>query len=112
MALGTASTAPLPVANAPLTTELPSTNARYLHNPEPPYPPISGRLGEHGTVLIRVLVSDTGLAQDAQVKTSSGFFRLDNAALSTVRDWRFVPGKRAGVPQTMWFTVPITFAPP
>ncbi len=112
MATGTASTAPLPVANAPLTTELPSTNARYLHNPEPPYPPISGRLGEHGTVLIRVLVSDTGLAQDAQIKNSSGFFRLDNAALSTVRDWRFVPGKRAGVPQSMWFTVPITFAPP
>ncbi len=89
--------------------EPPSTDAQYLQNPKPRYPPISHRLGEQGTVLVQVLVSEKGLAQDAQVKTSSGFYRLDNAALTTVLTWRFVPGKRAGVPQAMWFTVPITF---
>jgi len=27
----------------------------------------------------------------------------------TVRKWRYVPGKRAGVPEAMWFNVPIHF---
>lgn len=96
-----------PATSAPI--ELPSSDAQYLQNPKPRYPPISLRNGEQGTVLIEVLVSDTGRAQDARIKTTSGFFRLDNAALSTVLTWRFVPGKRAGVAQTMWFTVPINF---
>ena len=30
-------------------------------------------------------------------------------ALSTVLRWRYVPGKRAGVAETMWFDVPINF---
>lgn len=94
----------------PMPVELPSSDAQYLQNPRPRYPPISLRLREHGTVLVDVLVSDQGTAQEAKVQTSSGFFRLDNAAVSTVLTWRFVPGKRAGVAQSMWFTVPITFA--
>jgi len=103
------STAAAPSPPALAAVEPPSTDAQYLQNPKPRYPPISHRLGEQGTVLVQVLVSEKGLAQDAQVKTSSGFYRLDNAALTTVLTWRFVPGKRAGVPQAMWFTVPITF---
>lgn len=95
--------------SAPPPLELPSSDASYLQNPRPRYPPISLRLREQGTVLVDVLVSDQGLARKAKVKTSSGFFRLDNAAVATVLTWRFVPGKRAGVAQTMWFTVPIVF---
>ena len=94
---------------APPAVELPSTAAQYLQNPKPRYPPISLRLGEQGTVRVQVLVNENGLAKDVQVETSSGFYRLDNAALTTVLTWRFVPGKRAGVPTAMWFTVPITF---
>lgn len=100
---------PAPTRPPPPTLELPSSDAQYLRNPRPRYPPISLRLREQGTVLVDVLVSDQGLAQDARIRTSSGFFRLDDAALSTVLTWRFVPGKRAGVAQSMWFTVPVTF---
>lgn len=99
-----------PPRPAPLPVELPSSDAQYLQNPRPRYPPISLRLREQGTVLVDVLVSDQGLARDARIKTSSGFFRLDNAAVSTVLTWRFVPGKRAGIAQSMWFTVPIVFS--
>lgn len=101
--------APAPAPPVAPAVEPPSTDAQYLLNPKPRYPPISHRLGEQGTVLVQVLVSEKGLAKDAQIKTSSGFYRLDNAALTTVLTWRFVPGKRAGVPTAMWFTVPITF---
>jgi protein TonB len=94
----------------PPAVELPSSDAQYLQNPRPRYPPISRRLREQGTVLVHVLVSEQGLAKEAKVQASSGYFRLDNVAVSTVLTWRFVPGKRGGVAQSMWFTVPIEFA--
>jgi protein TonB len=29
--------------------------------------------------------------------------------LQTVLKWQFEPGKRGGVPETMWFNVPLIF---
>lgn len=102
--------APVTVAPpSPARVELPSSDADYLQNPTPPYPPISKRLGEQGKVVVRVLISMDGTAQKAEIKQSSGFERLDQSALATVLLWRYVPGKRAGVPEAMWFNVPITF---
>ena len=105
--------APAPVAApappAPPRIELPSTSADYLQNPQPPYPPMSRRLGEEGQVMLRVLIGADGRAVQAEIRRSSGYERLDSVALETVRTWRFVPGKRNGVPEDMWFNVPITF---
>ena len=109
-------TAPVAVAPAPPApppappkVELPSSNADYLQNPKPAYPPVSKRLGEQGKVIVRVQIGVDGTALDAELKTSSGYDRLDRAAIETVRKWRYVPGKRAGVPETMWFDVPIHY---
>lgn len=88
---------------------LPSQNAAYLNNPTPPYPAISRRMGEQGRVVVRVLIDDNGMPQQAQLESSSGHARLDQAAVSAVLSWRFVPGRKGGKPQTMWFSVPITF---
>ena len=107
------SVAPAPPAAAPAPPppklELPSSDAEYLQNPRPPYPPMSKRLGEKGRVLVRVLIGTDGRAQQAEIRQSSGYERLDQTALETVRKWRYVPGKRNGVPETMWFNVPIDF---
>lgn len=103
---------PAPAAYAapgPARLELPSTSADYLQNPAPPYPPLSKRLGEQGKVLIRVQINAGGTPQQAEIARSSGFERLDQTALNTVLKWRYVPGKRNGVPETMWFNVPINF---
>jgi protein TonB len=89
---------------------LPSSNAAYLQNPAPHYPRLSQRLGEEGTVVLRVLINAEGQAEKLDIATSSGYARLDDAALSTVQAWRFVPGTRAGVPEAMWFNVPVRFA--
>lgn len=94
---------------APARVELPSSDADYLNNPKPVYPPLSKRLGEQGKVVVRVLIGLDGQAQKAEIRTSSGYDRLDQAALSTVLRWRYVPGKRSGVPEAMWFNVPIHF---
>jgi periplasmic protein TonB len=91
------------------TIELPSTQANYLNNPPPAYPRLSRRLGEQGKVVLRVLIGPDGKAEQAQIVASSGYDRLDQTALSTVLGWRYVPGKRNGVAEAMWFNVPIQF---
>jgi protein TonB len=96
-------TTPSPVVS------LPSSDADYLNNPAPAYPRMSRRQGEQGTVVLRVFINTEGRAEKAEIRTSSGYSRLDEAALTTVQRWRYVPGKRAGVPEAMWFNVPIRF---
>ncbi len=66
-------------------------------------------MGEQGKVVVRVLIGVDGLAQKAEIRQSSGFERLDEAALATVKIWHYVPGKRAGVMEAMWFNVPINY---
>ncbi len=104
--------APAPASPPPIKPakiELPSSDAQYLNNPTPIYPPVSKRMNEQGNVVLRVLVSPEGVAQQIELKTSSGYERLDNAAIKAVNQWRFVPGKRNGQAEAMWFNVPINF---
>ena len=57
---------------------------------------------------LRKLTED-GVPQKAEVQRSSGFERLDRAAVDTAMRWRYVPGKRAGVAEAMWFNLPMHF---
>ena len=98
-----------PAPTAPPVIQLPSSDASYLQNPTPPYPPISRRMGEQGKTTVRVLIGVDGQPQRAEIAKSSGFDRLDQAAIATVMRWRYVPGKRGGTPETMWFNVPINW---
>jgi len=94
---------------APARIEEPSSNAAYLQNPAPTYPAISKRMGEQGKVVLRVFIGTDGLPQKIELNRSSGFERLDRQAQETVSRWKFVPGKRNGVPEAMWYLVPINF---
>jgi protein TonB len=109
----TAAVAPLVVAPSAPTlaakVELPSSDADYLHNPKPKYPGLSIARNEQGTVRLAVLVGVDGKPKDVKIKTSSGFERLDRAARDAVLGWTFVPGKRAGVPDEMWYDLPMPF---
>ncbi|RKZ92498.1 MAG: hypothetical protein DRR19_04090 [Candidatus Parabeggiatoa sp. nov. 1] len=87
----------------------PSYQAAYLHNPRPSYPRLSKRSGEEGTVLLQVKVSQNGRVALVQIKKSSGFNRLDKAALKVVNNWRFVPAQKAGKVVSGWVIVPIVF---
>ena len=100
--------APVAAPAAP-AVQLPSSDADYLQNPRPPYPAISRRMNEQGKTTVRVLIGADGQPQRAEISKSSGFTRLDDAALATVMRWRFVPGKRGGVAEAMWFNVPINW---
>lgn len=98
-----------PAPPAPPRIDLPSSNADYLNNRPPPYPPLSKRLGEQGKVVVRVFIGLDGVGSQAEIRTSSGYDRLDQAALKTVMTWQYLPGKVNGEPKAMWFNVPIHF---
>lgn len=103
-------TAPPAVAAAPVIDTAPDYKAAYLNNPRPAYPMAARRMGWEGRVVLNVEVLAEGSCGNANVLQSSGHEVLDNAALRTVKGWRFVPASRAGRPVTQWFKVPIQFS--
>jgi periplasmic protein TonB len=101
---------PPPVAQpAPVPRTAPKSDPRRpLSQPE--YPPSSRRAGEAGTVILEVYVLENGRVGEARVKQSSGFPRLDEAAVREVkRSWRLVPGTENGKPVPMWGQFAVTF---
>lgn len=98
---------PTPAALIPTQ---PRFDAAYLDNPKPSYPGISRRLGEQGRVVLRVSVTADGLPQTVEIQTSSGYARLDDSALETVRRWKFVAAKLGNEPVAATVLVPIIFS--
>jgi periplasmic protein TonB len=89
--------------------EEPRFGVAYLNNPKPDYPALSVRKGEEGRVLMKVLVSASGAAEDVQIEKSSGFDRLDTAAVEAVKRWRFIPAKKNNQALSAYVLVPMPF---
>jgi len=87
----------------------PNFNVSYFSNPEPEYPSQSRRLREQGLVKLRVHVTEQGRTGEVALHKSSGYNRLDKAAMDAVWRWRFHPAQRAGTPVAGWVVVPIRF---
>jgi len=87
--------AQMPVGPVTLTSEL-SVSCPKLTAPV--YPAVSRRMGEEGKLVLRVELDETGRIDNARVVESSGFARLDEAALTTVKDWQCKPAMRDGQP--------------
>jgi protein TonB len=98
---------PAPPAPQPKTVS--ASAVQYLTPPRVSYPPQSRRLGEKGRVVLMVLVDEQGRPVQARVQTSSGFQRLDDAAVNAMRGARFRPYTENGMPQAVWVPAPIVF---
>lgn len=59
------------------------------------YPRAARNAGEEGSVLVGVTVSAGGSVTEAYLAESSGFDRLDRAAVKSAYNWRFSPAKNA-----------------
>ncbi|MBF0448182.1 MAG: energy transducer TonB [Magnetococcales bacterium] len=81
-----------------------------LNNPKPRYPILARRRGWQGLVLLRVEVDATGAPLAVQIKQGSGYSILDDSAMRTVKNWRFIPAKRGGVAVRAFVEVPIHFS--
>jgi len=98
------------VSTAPVADSEPDYQARYLNNPRPDYPMVARRMGWQGTVILNVEVLAEGACGALSVFRSSGHEVLDNAAINTVKTWRFTPARHAGRAVSQWFKVPINFS--
>jgi protein TonB len=99
---------PTQVSGAAVTP--PRFDADYLDNPPPVYPRLSKRLNEAGNTLLMVHVDADGLPVQVALQSSSGYQRLDQAAIEAVRRWRFIAAKQGDKSVAAWVVVPIHFA--
>ena len=83
-------TGPVTLA-AELSVSCPELNA-------PDYPAHSRRLGEEGRLVVQVELDESGRVSHGRIVNSSGYSRLDDAALAAVKTWRCRPALRDGQP--------------
>ncbi|TCS38298.1 outer membrane transport energization protein TonB [Paucimonas lemoignei] len=93
----------------PAQPKLVTSGVEYIQPPSPVYPAVSRRLGEEGTVTLRVLVNERGRAEQADIHKSSGVPRLDEAARQAVLRAVFKPYTENGGPIPYRVNVPISF---
>jgi protein TonB len=95
-------------ANLPFTQA--SFKANYGHNPKPKYPAEARENGWEGKVKLRVDVTEEGLSAAVAVHRSSGHEILDDAAVTAVKKWRFIPAKRGDKAVASSVIVPLIFS--
>jgi periplasmic protein TonB len=106
---------PAPVVSPPLP--FPSTGVRM--DPKHPlkiglayYPDAAKRAHEEGRCIMLITVSAEGRITAAQLQTSSGYARLDQACLEAVANQRMLPATANGRPIEKTVSVPIVWKLP
>jgi protein TonB len=110
----------LPIEQIPIgpvtgssVTEVPGTGVMQdSRHPltQPAYPPASKRDGEQGAGIVEVLVLPNGRVGDVRIASTTGYERLDRAAvLEAKQSWRFKPATRAGEAVAQWYKVRVVF---
>lgn len=75
----------------------------------PDYPMLSKRRGETGTAVVAITVDTQGAVRSATLRTSSGFPRLDEAALQAARERSCQPYLENGTPVAATALLPFAF---
>jgi len=105
--------APPAVDTGPAVAPQPDTQPTaigYGQHASVSYPHDSLKAREQGMVMLLVLVGVDGKVEDIRIDKSSGYTRLDRAALNAVKTWNFNPASHGGVAQRAWAKVPISFS--
>lgn len=96
-------------ATSSQTTGPPRAAVARADNPHPRYPRRARRLGQEGVAWIRVHVAANGEATKVELIESSGHRDLDDAAISSLRLWKFDPATEAGRPIPDVVELPVRF---
>lgn len=100
------------VAATPTPPPPPKTithGVEYLRAPEPQYPDRDREDGNEGTVVLRVLVDESGKPGHIDVLRSSGFSSLDEAGRAAARGALFKPYREDGRALPVYVIVPLRF---
>lgn len=104
----TAPAAPSPTPPAPATPRTVSS-VEYIKAPQLVYPNLSRRLGESGTVVLRILINEKGLPEQILIQKSTGYSNLDEAGRQAAQRALFKPMIENGKPVPVYVLVPLTF---
>jgi len=89
---------------------VPAIPFRYL-NRFPPYPDDALRLGEEGTVRVRISITDDGRVSQVSVLHSSGSLQLDRTTAFWIQQrWRYHPATLNGKPVASTLDINVTFS--
>ena len=84
---------------------------RLIHRVEPEYTHEACLASAEGAVVLYAMVKSDGSVGKVRVIRSVGF-GLDESAMDTVRQWRFIPGSKDGKPADIPASIEIRFGPP
>jgi protein TonB len=71
---------------------------------KPPYPAGSRRANEEGDVRVRLLIDVNGTVLESKIERSSGYRRLDQAAMEALLQCKYRPTTVGGRPERGWVT--------
>jgi protein TonB len=78
---------------------------------DPYYPPELKAQDIGGSVLLNIRVGSNGRAQRVEIRRSSGYEALDQAAVAAVGTFLWDPARGAAGPTEAWVTQAVTFRP-
>ncbi len=82
-----------------------------IDNPQPTYPEAARKRREIGTIVLKVLVSETGRVVRVVVDDGLAGSHIEAAAIETVLHWKYEPAMENGHPIRAWATEEFTFKP-
>ena len=97
------------VSGTPIQTDIGKLEVLYQPDADAYYTSFSKRSGEQGTVIVRLIIDQTGNVEDVVLLQSSTFPRLDRAASEIGRRYRFKPYLVNGSPQRISTNLLIKF---
>jgi TonB family protein len=81
-----------------------------IHTVQPVYPKDAKKAGVGGVVLLELEVKKDGTVGTVkELKGIEGYPSLTESAIEAVRQWKFTPATREGVPEAVSFAVTIKF---
>jgi TonB family protein len=83
-----------------------------IHYVAPIYPSKAAFAREHGRIAMALQVNAEGNVDAVKILRSTGSSLLDKAAVSAVRQWKFVPDKSGARGDRVWGMVNLDFEPP
>ena len=95
---------PAAAASSGQSNGLPGAGIQQVSSncPKPPYPRFSRLYGEEGVSELDLLIGEDGRVRESRIARSSGFFRLDQAALQAFSECEFEPERVNGVARQAW----------
>ena len=73
------------------------------------YPPEARNARHEGTAVVTVQVLPSGAVGRVELRASSGYAELDQAALNAARAWQFTGALKNGQPVDFWYAIPFNF---